>query len=537
MVPRPVLVVTASEVYLETPSATLLREACAVAGRSMQVIGLSTIPDGWEGPMSRPDIPIELQPQVPADLTDDGVIVLLDPEAADAAISHRMPLICWDVPETRRGLSLRAMASVVVGRQNEPPAGCHRARYVEIGELDATSVNDLLDRATRPRHSEAIHRVVRAEIFDQLDEQSPGLGSVGSDVPDSVRRRFDGASRRRPGGRRVGRPGRSVVALAREDGEAFGSVESSLLSIMVSLKGCDTVDELLEHDTVKHSDHASKWAVRLAARRFIHLADEGNYASLRSRPGARTLLAVEGVGESIGFDDLVALVDVPGIPESFWRDVGRNPSSLKATVAVVALALRGDEELTPSEIAAFIGRIDDHAWHEGLWQAGLRYWEQADGSSWEPRIDPDAPPLQDVPRGDDRPATEVDETARSALAAGEHERAIAAFEVVRAKTADPDGAPVPTEIAARLNIGWALWDSGADRSRWEPYLSSALHEVMPPPEMVRLRNILALLRVPPGASEPAVAPTKRPSRPIHRRVIGRLRRFVGRILRRARLRR
>jgi hypothetical protein len=163
---------------------------------------------------------------------------------------------------------------------------------------------------------------------------------------------------------------------------------------------------------------------------------------------------------------------------------------LAAELALARLEFAGGGWVDPTIVRAGLDQLDDESWHRGLWTTGLEYWHQMTGNHWcleaadTPTPDPDFHG-QVKPIGE---AATIDARARSSLAAGSHAAAVASFEEVRAVCLAGDSQPSTTETAARLNIAWALWDSGEGRSKWISYITGALCDVQPSSELVRLRT-------------------------------------------------
>lgn len=147
-------------------------------------------------------------------------------------------------------------------------------------------------------------------------------------------------------------------------------------------------------------------------------------------------------------------------------------------------------EVAGPTIEALIDEIDALATHYDLWASGLRYWKTMTGNHWDPSQSHSAP----EPTPDDRDVrgaddiSSLDHAARRALRGRRRQKAIRLFEQVRLMSMRHDPPLVSTEQAARLNIGWALWKTGAATGKWAPYITSVLAETGPTPELVDIRK-------------------------------------------------
>ncbi len=138
-------------------------------------------------------------------------------------------------------------------------------------------------------------------------------------------------------------------------------------------------------------------------------------------------------------------------------------------------------------IQALIDEIDALATHQDLWTSGLRYWRAMTGNHWVPSQSHPAPDLApDAGVAED--ISSLDHAARRALRNRRRKKAILLFEQVRIMSLQHDPPLVSTEQAARLNIGWALWKTGAATEGWAAYITSVLTETGPAPELVDIRK-------------------------------------------------
>jgi len=571
---RPILVITAKSDLLRSDSLGVLWDVLDDEERSAYVIGLNGLPSHWQGFDTRPDVPLELQSAIPESVLSDAVLVLIDREASDAALSYRLPLVWYDWegvagrPDT---LPLECRAALVVSSLESSPPTSERARFVSLGATSVSRLGHLFDELSVREARRGVHRVLRAEIFHQHEQATQGVTGIGTVLPPSVAQCFRERVTLRSSGPAEGSSSISdgeqqhaVLSSLRDVEQLFNSQDSFLMAV-ANLQQSASRDDVLERSVGFDQEGASEWLVRLAARRMLEVetldetgtdetgtdetgtdetgtdetgtdetgTDEtgtDETGTLNDRSVAYTIPDVGGVAEAMGIDGLIRLIDNPKVPDHFWLEALEESGELTKLASRVALARQGlgaAHALDLATLRAGIELIDGYSWHLPLWQAGLKYWAEIVGDPWDPNSDAvsevPAPvtPLGDL--ADDEVAT-LDSTARVALAAGEHQRAIALFEVVRLRTYEGRERPSSTELAARLNVGWALWASGSPRESWGPYLETALSEVMPMQSLVCLRNIISDLV---DAAEEKPAPQVPETLTFTAVWLGRLRRRLG----------
>ena len=151
---------------------------------------------------------------------------------------------------------------------------------------------------------------------------------------------------------------------------------------------------------------------------------------------------------------------------------------------------KAHEDISSSEIEELVielEKIDAMALYEGLWLTGLRFWSEMAGMESKPHPESfDEPEIIQIDsKYKPNEVAALDRRARRYLSIGLYGLSCRTFEIVR--SAAKSNRQFSTELAARLNIGWALWAQGKSREIWEPYIASTLNEVGPSKDLVDLR--------------------------------------------------
>ena len=195
---------------------------------------------------------------------------------------------------------------------------------------------------------------------------------------------------------------------------------------------------------------------------------------------------VSAIGRLGGAQDLLRRVS----------ETGSDFSKMAARQELERFDFHAGRQVDEVGIRNDIAEIDAQSWHEGLWQAGLAYWDRLSTDTWQQYLPTNEGPLP-AARATGQTNLEIaelDRTARETLASGNAVEAAELFDRVRAECLATDPPSLTTEIAARLNQAVAMHQAGQDPALPKVLVLSAIDEVRPAMDLVHLRDRrLALL--------------------------------------------
>ncbi|MEC9033997.1 MAG: hypothetical protein VYC89_01160 [Actinomycetota bacterium] len=452
-------------------------------------------------------IPIEVQ-EIYTRLPEDILYILLDVEASASAISYRTPCV-WLPIEERDIPSLQAVevlrrASWVLGTEELRKKFDIDHQYFR--NVSSTSVEEIVDlciEAKIRQPDDVFHGLLLAEILhrDHLLEES--FNNLKEDLPDYLYNSLElRISSQVPDGLS------GVIYSDREDrkGEIISSYLSSndqllgddrgykpvgLLENISGICSSESLRELLQLYEREASRNSTEVSLKLIYQAIAKEFSSKHLEVLLEFPDFFDLLPSSEFVPSLSLQEVIKIIQIPEIPETILKDFETMGSYFVSLAGRLALHSRkAHEDISSSEIEELVielEKIDSMALYEGLWLTGLRFWSEMAGMESKPHPESfDEPEIIQIDsKYKPNEVAALDRRARRYLSIGLYGLSCRTFEIVR--SAAKSNRQFSTELAARLNIGWALWAQGKSREIWEPYIASTLNEVGPSKDLVDLR--------------------------------------------------
>lgn len=494
-----------------------VRALISETAKSMPVIFASPEENGLHVPridtrQLSTDTPLELQPaakwlsEIP-----EPVLVATHLAVEPVTISRRYPVGWIETSAAPRPVG-RAVALAQRSSFIAAPSalasflGLDRDRFIDLVELHEEQQRflDLLEHSAPRSRGGTADGVLAAEVFNRTELASE-LMDQADDLSDYTRVRIMSRLDEQPSAEALLRTcldsgdHRGVLAtliqhpdlplpdsLQDEIGVADG-----VLRLLFEVSRAEEVSSLLEMPIAQDFTAASRWKQRAILSRLLDLLDDDAGVPGRHPDKMWTMLTVAGAERVFGPEHVNRLASSQKIPVGFLERVAEKGGPNAAMSARLELHRREWDAggwVDPDMLTAVVASIDSTSWHEPLWRTALTFWQQLTGEVWALEGRDELPP---EPPQATRSATDtqsVDARARSHLAAGRLTEAIIDFEEVRSLALSTEPPTPTTELAARLNIGWAMWKLGRDEHEYKPYLTSVLEYVRPSLELVELRK-------------------------------------------------
>ncbi len=435
------------------------------------------------------------------DELSEPTLVAVHPTAEPIAISRRHPvaLIDADADTASEATVALALRSTWIAVRTEHPvsSAVSQDRVVALNDHDgALSLPEVTPLATRTTY----HRLLTAELFnrdaiarDELRELE-GVSAyrrlrIENRLTEEAPSAIDLAAEC---GRRGDHRGAALASYAEGIPAPAELVDApGLIAELVELQSVERVSDIFSHRFASDPT-APDWARHIVLAALLQRLP----ADLADRAiAARTLSLVDELDDLSGLspDQVEAIGRLAGA-ESALRTVatvGKPFSAMAANHQFRQRTFDSGGFVDPASVRKDIAKVDDQAWHVGLWHAGLAYWERLTGSDWKLTDgDPPAPAPSAAPRGlDADEISEAERVAKQALADGDTSDAIFRFDQVRAECIARGPGARTIELASRLNLAAAMKAAGHKVDAWAPLVLSAIADVRPPADLVRLRNL------------------------------------------------
>jgi len=429
---------------------------------------------------------------------DSPVLVATHPAAEPVALSRRYPIALIDTSERFEDDRLLALAmrssAVVVPADHPLVLAIDVDRLIDI-DAEGQSWSGLSALPDRSRY----HEVLSAELFNRFEIAREQLGHL----------EFLGPYRRTQIAQRLSEPddrAEPLDAQLADEGDLRGAAleahakggareyelgpEHGLIATIVGLRMVTATSELAQH--VFARDPATpEWARRLLLTRLLNSLESDDSIDPALQADVTKLLdrledvsrlsvaQISTVGKLDGTLDLLRRVS----------ETGSTFSAMAARDELQRLDFRAGRHVDEAGIRSDIAEIDAQSWHESLWQAGPAYWDRLSTDDWVQHLPTRAAPLPNAQavRLTNLEIAELDRTARELLASGDARQAAELFDRVRAESLSTDPPSLTTEIAARLNQAAAMDQAGQDPALSKALVLSAIDDVRPALDLVRLR--------------------------------------------------
>jgi hypothetical protein len=453
------------------------------------------------------DIPIEVQDVFPR-LPSDILYILLDLEASPSIISYRTPCVWF--PFEDQGISV--LQAVEVIRRASWVLGTEELR--ERFDIDSqyfrnvslTSIKEIADlclEAKIRQPDDVLHGLLVAEILHRDHLLEEAFNNIKVDLPHYLHKElksriFPSKSDSSPG------------LFASDEKDLKGEIISSYLHSNDQVVENDSSYKpvgLLEHISGISSSGSLRELLQLYEKAVLHNATEVSlkliYQAIANEfsskhvevlfdfPDFFNLLPSAEFVSSLSLQDAMKMIQIPEVPDTALEGFETEGSYFVSLAGRLALHLRkSQEDISESVIDDFateLKKIDGNVVYEGLWLTGLRFWRDVNEGESNPYSESFVEPefIQIDKKYKPSEVAALDRKARRYLSVGLYDLSCRTFELVR--SAAKSNRQFSTELAARLNIGWARWAQGKSRESWEPYIASTLNEVGPSKDLASLR--------------------------------------------------
>ena len=463
--------------------------------------------------------PLELQKDTDW-LTDLNapVLIALHSSVEPVTISRRYPC-AWIEPGRAagggsRGVALARRCGLVVTTDRlRQSLFVDTERFLDVDQTSPDEIHERLQDLKVIEENRTLHAILVAELFRRDDlvlKLAPNL-NIASEIK-HARLKARLSTTEEPD-----RPDYAAIATrAKESGDPV----TYAVSAMAHLKNQDgalddSTDETIETDGLPRELRALVEVLQSQSITDAAANLDSYPASVQSAFLARvsrlewsdfdldeeTLRLLSSIIRQPGNESIptVALVSLLAVmPETEERvltriaESGRPSAALAARLELLLSKHQRGEQVLVDDFDDIIDSVDQAATHPALWKSGLDYWIQMTGSAWLPGQVDEAPPWEsaqgELPSDESSEIAEADAAARLALRAGDIEKAAQLFGRLRVLCLSDDPPATTTEQAARLNLGWALWKLGKDRSEWGPCITSVIEEVRPATDYLEVRQ-------------------------------------------------
>ena len=419
------------------------------------------------------------------------------------AISRRYPIALIDTSETSKddrlvALAMRSSAVAV-------PAGHPLVLAVNsecLIDIDAET-QSWPDVSAQPDRS-PYHEILSAELFNRFEvarEQLEHLEFLGPYRRAHTARRLSEADTQTELlDARLADEGdfRGAALEARAKGETDGyhlGPEHGLIATITGLGKVTDPRELARH-TFATNPEAPAWARRLILTQFLKvLALDDQVEPALHQSTLRLLSLLEDVSR-LSVAQVSAIGRLGGAQDLLRRvsETGSDFSKMAARQELERFDFHAGRQVDEVGIRNDIAEIDAQSWHEGLWQAGLAYWDRLSTDTWQQYLPTNEGPL---------PAARA--TGQTNLEIAELDRTAG-----RRSPLETPLRQLNYSIACEPNVGYRPAIYNRDRSPTQPggryapgrprpclpkvLVLSAIDEVRPAMDLVHLRDRrLALL--------------------------------------------
>lgn len=483
---------------------------CASHGRTLFATSLhggSPPNAGVERVKVNLDRPLELQQEATwLREVDRPVQVALHVLAEPVMISRWIPCV-WLATSSRpapvsSAFALAQRAGLVIGvRALRDYLAIESERFVELSSVVPSDLWGLLHETPVNPPNDTLHVLLTAELFKRhatAESAFQNLTKLTTYRQTGICERISGLSQAELGDEVGGLEDPISAALLyaldpdRHPSPTDVVRRSSLpdfLSLMVGLTQASHLSDLVSHPPVASYSLLKPWTRRLILSYVIQLALDDS-PSLGANSKIWELLNHPDTAELVSPDLVAWLGANEATPLGLLERLERSPrrfTALSAKLELMKIRYAGAGWIETSQVESALAEVDSKSWHTGLWTSGLHYWKEMTGRPWAQEMDSPPPPVLTSAQVSSMAINEADTQARAALADHDYERAVELFEKVRALCLAQQPPTRTTELAARLNIGWAKWKAGRPESVWRPYITSVLSEVQPDTELLGLR--------------------------------------------------
>ena len=457
--------------------------------------GLRTLPVSLDRPL---ELSLARREEVRA---EELLYVAVGFSADTATITRAIPTVYLDLghgpTEARQALIERA-STVIGGSKLAAQFGRHPNTVIEIDTLAPAELRQAVLGAEPPVDRSPLHRCLSAETFNRTTlaiEEAPAVTMVSAYVRDRIHDRLEIERHRGVGD--VLDELAHVVATGRQQtppAHRFRGVYATIARIHRH----KDAGSLLSDPMLGDAEVASVAIRRFLQHRALSLLTDASELTEESLQRLEELLPDTERVDFFGPDQVVAAARLRKAPLRLLariRDEAGPEAALAARFELIRLAGSATGWVEPELFDQMLDEVDELSWHPSLFQAGLRYWSTMVGDEWGLDGPSEMPPI--AAHGEPLPLDQVahvEAEAKSATARGDYTASIQLFEQVRLASLTHQNHPVTTEIAARMNIAWARWERGDRQEQWQPYISSALADVKPRDELMRLRHRIKATR-------------------------------------------
>ena len=452
-------------------------------------------------------VPIEVQ-EIHSRLPKDILYILLDLEASASVISYRTPCV-WFAIEEREISSLQAVevlrrAAWVLGTEEfREKFDIDHQYFRNVSTISIEEIVDLCLEVKTRQPDDVFHGLLLAEILHRDHLLEEAFNNLKEDLPDYLYNSLElRISSQVPDGLS------GIIYSDHEDrkGEIISSYLSSndqlsgddrgykpvgLLENISGICSSESLRELLQLYERAASNNSTEVSLKLIYQAIAKEFSSKHVEVLLEFPNFFDLLPSSEFVPSLSLQAAMKIIQIPEIPETILEDFVSKGSYFVSLAGRLALHSRKSHaDISNSEIEDLVielEKIDAMALYQGLWLTGLRFWSEMTGMDSKPHPESFDEPevLQIDSKYKPSEVAVFDRRARRYLSIGLYGLSCRTFELVR--SAAKSNRQFSTELAARLNIGWALWAQGKSREIWEPYIASTLNEVGPSKDLVNLR--------------------------------------------------
>ena len=453
------------------------------------------------------DAPLEVQ-NVHKGLPSDIVFLLLDSESFTSTISYRTPCV-WFHPEGRKIPTLRAIemirrASCIVSTEEFREDFDIDPRYFRgVETTPILEIVELCLQAKIRQPDTAFHRLIVADIFTRDFLIEDAFNEMNEDLPrylrdelqlrffpqsqDDFPSQFSTDSEDRKG---------EIIFSYLHSKEQSVDIDSDykpagLIKHISGLCSSNSPTELVQLYERAISTNASEVSHKLIYKAMVKKFLLQPEIFLLEYPEFFSLLPLADFVSSLSLQETIEITAILSVPEEILEEFKLSDAYFVSLAGQLALNKRKSQQDIPKtvfeEFSVGIKKIDDTSLYKSLWVTGLKYWRDMSSAGRNPYSGYFKEPavIQFDKRYTPNEVAALDRRAKIYLSVGLFGLSCRTFERVR--SAAKFNRQFTTELAARLNIGWAHWAQGKSPEIWEPYIGSVLNESGPSRDLAYLR--------------------------------------------------